>query len=112
MPLQEITWAVLAAPARPIPQTVAPVATELSPKPSNRRLISSMQRLANGSRSIHPEKKKKIPLIAHISKPEGAARLPPTESAMRPAEGRLDNVATYCALIAKPASTGLKPSSK
>src|SRR5438132_13677422 len=112
MPLHEITWAVFAAPTRPIPQTVAPVATELSPKPSNRRLISSTQRLANGSCSIHPERKKKNPLAVHISNPEDAARLLPTESAMRPAMGRLDNVATYCALIARPASTGLYPSSK
>src|SRR6267142_5627870 len=112
MPLQEITWAVLAAPTRPIPQTVAPVATELSPRPSNRRLISSTQRLASGPPVIHPEKKKKSPLVAHISKPKDTARLPPTESAVRPAKGRLDNVATYCALIAKPANTGLYPSSK
>src|SRR3954447_11985821 len=103
MPLQEITWAVLAPPTRPIPQIVAPVATELSPRPSNRRLVSSTQRLANGSLVIDPEKKKNNPLIAHISKPEDAARLPPAESAMRPAKGRLDSVAMYCALIAKPA---------
>lgn len=50
------------------------------------------------------------PLAAHTRSPQDVVRFGPTESAIRPASGRLSNVAMYCTLMANPARSGLYPS--
>src|SRR5713101_6955505 len=48
IPLQEMTLASEPLPRRTIPHSVEPVATQLSPNPRTKRLISSRERLAGG----------------------------------------------------------------
>jgi hypothetical protein len=50
---------------------------------------------------------KPTPLAPQTRRPEHVVRLAPNWSAVRPANGRLSNVATYCALMTSPATNGL-----
>src|SRR5919197_5374454 len=83
-----------------------------APYPRLNRLTSSTHKLANGSPLSHADTANTRPLVAQTSRPEHVVCLAPTESPMRPAMGRLDKVATYCALMAKPEIPAWQPSCK
>src|SRR5271166_6660010 len=109
MPLHEITCAAYSGATRPSPQVVEPVATQLSPQPSIKRLI---RRTAKQAMTLDWSDAAPIRQSA-LSKPttwptKTVARGPKT-SVIRPALGRETSVARYCALIATPAHKGEKP---
>ncbi|MNT18997.1 hypothetical protein D3C72_1542300 [compost metagenome] len=62
-------------------------------------------RLSQAVRSKAYASSRKTPLTAQAAMPTTTVCLGPTVSAMRPAWERLSKVATYCTLIARPAST-------
>src|SRR6266850_6972406 len=107
MPAHEITCAVEAAPTRPIPQTIAPVATQLSPKPRKRRLKIKTPRQIEGEVCRKLVSVKPIPAAPHTNNPMHVVRFAPNLSAVLPASGRVSKVAAYCALTARPATNGL-----
>ena len=90
------------------PSSEAPVASQLSPKPRIRRLVRISPRHARGRRFRKPERKRQMPEQPQATRPERTVRRAPTWSAILPAWGRLSTVATYWALIARPARMVLK----
>src|SRR5258705_6285579 len=81
MPVHEIACAVEAAPTRPIPQTIAPVATQLSPKPRRRRLKIKTLRQVEGEVCRKLVSVKPIPAAPHTNNPMHVVRFAPNLSA-------------------------------
>src|SRR5690349_7969744 len=105
MPFQEITFALLVTPTRPMPHVIDPVPTQLSPKPSTSRAITSSTRLTACHCAASAEPSSSTPLAAHAARPYNTVFLGPSVSAVRPASGRDISVAKYWTLIAAPAIT-------
>src|SRR5258705_11348252 len=107
MPVHEIACAVEAAPTRPIPQTIAPVATQLSPKPRKRRLKIQTLRKAEGEGCRKLVSVKPIPAAPHTNNPMHVVRFAPNLSAGLPAGGGVSKVAACLAPTRGPSTNGV-----
>ena len=92
-----------------MPHSVAPVDPRLSPTPSTSRLANRLARLSHvGLRCKAAAPSSSSPLTVQAPCPTAPKSSRPVRSQMRPAHGRLRNVAMYWMLITSPASAALK----
>ena len=90
-----------------MPQIVDPVEPRLSPTPSTSRLRISTVKLSQWTSCNTAAPTSNAPLTVVPAMPHITETLAPMWSEICPAHGRLNSVAMYWMLIARPASTAL-----